>query len=211
MSTLADLYDPLTMPPALAKAHTELDRAVERCYRPAPFYSDRERVEFLFSLYEQISVPLVEGTKKKRSVNKIVKVKDNGPRRNGDRFPLTDSSEALSSSPTSKSAVDRILNAPKWFHKARERFENDAEDDAMDLVYDAVGEKCSSRQFPALEKEIETIVAIARHAPIPVLIGILTITIGRDDELPSRKALLKATAFRLSAVGEDPHSILKGL
>lgn len=55
LSTLADLYDPLTMPAPLAKAHAALDRAVDRCYRRAPFDSDRERVEHLFSLYEQLT------------------------------------------------------------------------------------------------------------------------------------------------------------
>ena len=58
-STLADLYDPLTMPPDLVKAHADLDRAVDRCYRAAPFTSDRQRVEFLFALYESITAPLL--------------------------------------------------------------------------------------------------------------------------------------------------------
>jgi hypothetical protein len=58
-ATLADLYDPLAMPPALSKAHAELDRSVEQCYRPEPFRSDRERVEFLFSLYEKLTAPLL--------------------------------------------------------------------------------------------------------------------------------------------------------
>jgi hypothetical protein len=31
---LADLYDPLMMPAPLLKAHQELDRSVDRCYRP---------------------------------------------------------------------------------------------------------------------------------------------------------------------------------
>ena len=57
--TLADLYDPLAMPPALAKAHAELDRAVEKCYRPEPFPSDRHRVEYLFALYEKLTAPLL--------------------------------------------------------------------------------------------------------------------------------------------------------
>jgi hypothetical protein len=35
MSTLADRYDPLTMPAVLSKAHAELDGALERCYRAA--------------------------------------------------------------------------------------------------------------------------------------------------------------------------------
>ena len=66
MSTLADLYDPLSMPPELVQAHAELDRAVEKCYRPEPFQSDRERVEYLFSLYEKITAPLLPVTKTKR-------------------------------------------------------------------------------------------------------------------------------------------------
>ena len=31
-SSLADLYDPLTMPPALLKAHQKLDAAVDKAY-----------------------------------------------------------------------------------------------------------------------------------------------------------------------------------
>jgi hypothetical protein len=65
-ATLADLYDPLAMPPELLKAHTDLDRAVEKCYRPEPFHSDRERVEFLFSLYEKLTAPLLPVTPKTR-------------------------------------------------------------------------------------------------------------------------------------------------
>gem|GEM_PF-1659937 len=65
-STLADLYDPLTMPAELHKAHQELDRAVDRCYRPEPFPSDRHRVEYLFALYEKITAPLVAAAKPKR-------------------------------------------------------------------------------------------------------------------------------------------------
>lgn len=58
-ASLAALYNPLTMPPALTKAHQELDRAVERCYRPKPFENDRQRVEYLFELYAQLSAPLL--------------------------------------------------------------------------------------------------------------------------------------------------------
>ena len=35
------------IPAPLLKAHQELDRAVDRCYRPDPFPSDRQRVEYL--------------------------------------------------------------------------------------------------------------------------------------------------------------------
>ena len=52
-SSLADLYDPLAMPPKLKKAHKELDRAVDKCYTKRTFKSDKERIEFLFGLYEE--------------------------------------------------------------------------------------------------------------------------------------------------------------
>jgi hypothetical protein len=74
LGTLADLYDPLSMPPALAKAHAELDRAVEKCYRSEPFDSDRQRVEFLFTLYEKLTAPLLPvtpKTKTRRSQNAV--------------------------------------------------------------------------------------------------------------------------------------------
>lgn len=64
LATLADLYDPNTMPRELVRAHAELDRSVEKCYRPEPFHSDRERVEFLFSLYERLTAPLLPVTPK---------------------------------------------------------------------------------------------------------------------------------------------------
>jgi len=53
--TLADLYDPLAMPKRLRDAHAKLDRAVDKCYRTAAFLSDRQRVEFLFALYERLA------------------------------------------------------------------------------------------------------------------------------------------------------------
>ncbi|MEI2725061.1 MAG: type IIL restriction-modification enzyme MmeI [Verrucomicrobiota bacterium] len=65
-ATLADLYDPLATPPALQKAHEELDRAVDKCYRPEPFTSERQRVEFLFARYEKLTAPLITATKPKR-------------------------------------------------------------------------------------------------------------------------------------------------
>jgi len=64
MSTLSDLYDPLAMPPELVQAHAELDRAVEKCYRPEPLHSDRDRVEYLFAFYEKLTAPLLSATPK---------------------------------------------------------------------------------------------------------------------------------------------------
>lgn len=54
-STFAELYDPLTMPDDLLKAHQKLDREVERAYRSAPFKDDSERISHLFQKYGEIS------------------------------------------------------------------------------------------------------------------------------------------------------------
>lgn len=54
-SPLADLYDPLTMPINLRQAHRQLDRAVERCYRPRPFAGEDERLEYLFARYTALT------------------------------------------------------------------------------------------------------------------------------------------------------------
>ena len=53
-SSLADLYDPLTMPKDLVKAHKTLDLAVDKLYRETPFKDDAERVSFLFEMYKEI-------------------------------------------------------------------------------------------------------------------------------------------------------------
>ncbi len=85
-SSLADLYDPLTMPPALVKAHQALDRAVDACYRTddssrnssrrgsrnfvkAAFTSDAQRVEFLFEHYQQLTslLPTEKKTAKRKT------------------------------------------------------------------------------------------------------------------------------------------------
>ncbi len=68
-SSLADLYDPLTMPSRLVKAHHELDKAVDLCYRPQNFITETLRIEFLFDLYNKYTQPLLKGeqkTKKKK-------------------------------------------------------------------------------------------------------------------------------------------------
>ncbi len=62
---LADLYDQEAMPLPLYKAHSALDRAVDRCYRTQPFTSERQRVEFLFALYEKLTAPLTAPSRKK--------------------------------------------------------------------------------------------------------------------------------------------------
>jgi hypothetical protein len=65
-SSLANLYDPLTMPHELIKAHTELDKAVDLAYRSQPFNTEANRMEFLFELYEKYTVGLFVKSKKKK-------------------------------------------------------------------------------------------------------------------------------------------------
>ena len=50
-ATLADLYNPDSMPANLRSAHRDLDRAVDRLYRKKPFGSDRERFQHLLTIY----------------------------------------------------------------------------------------------------------------------------------------------------------------
>lgn len=66
-SSLADLYNPLTMPPALVKAHNELDKAVDLTYRPQAFTTEANRMEFLFVLYEKYTVDLFTKEKSKKT------------------------------------------------------------------------------------------------------------------------------------------------
>jgi hypothetical protein len=57
-SSLADLYDPLTMPPDLVRVHHKLDAIVDAAYSKKNFSGDSDRVAFLFELYQQILSPL---------------------------------------------------------------------------------------------------------------------------------------------------------
>jgi hypothetical protein len=69
-SSLADLYDSLTMPPALIKAHNELDKAVDLAYRSQSFTTEAKRMEFLFELHEKYTADLFTKEKVKKVKNK---------------------------------------------------------------------------------------------------------------------------------------------
>jgi hypothetical protein len=53
-SSLAELYDPLTMPPELVKAHNNLDRAVMAAYGMKGMKSETEIVSLLMERYQQL-------------------------------------------------------------------------------------------------------------------------------------------------------------
>ncbi len=65
-SSLANLYDPITMPSALVKAHGALDKAVDAAYGKRSFTSEAERVAFLFEEYQKLAQPLMTDENKKR-------------------------------------------------------------------------------------------------------------------------------------------------
>ncbi len=76
-ASLADLYDPLTMPPVLLKAHQKLDAAVDaayvQCGGKKSYKNDAERVAFLFELYQRYTSLLpATTTKSKRKSRKII-------------------------------------------------------------------------------------------------------------------------------------------
>jgi hypothetical protein len=66
-SSLADLYNPLTMPPTLVKAHNELDKAVDAAYSKQNFSTEAKRMEFLFELYEKYTADLFAKEKPKKT------------------------------------------------------------------------------------------------------------------------------------------------
>lgn len=54
-ATIADLYEPETMPPDLRRAHDENDETLERIYIGRRFRNDTERLEKLFDLYTKMT------------------------------------------------------------------------------------------------------------------------------------------------------------
>ncbi len=81
-ASLADLYDPLTMPPALLRAHQKLDAAVDAAYvlcgGRKSYKSDAERVAFLFELYQRYTSLLPTAPAKGRRNRKIASVSTQG-------------------------------------------------------------------------------------------------------------------------------------
>ncbi|MGE6389077.1 type IIL restriction-modification enzyme MmeI [Psychrobacter pacificensis] len=67
--TLAELYDPDKMPDDLKQAHSTLDEAVDKLYRPQGFANTEERLAHLLARYEQ----LVEAEKQSKAKKKTQK------------------------------------------------------------------------------------------------------------------------------------------
>lgn len=71
--TMAQLYNPDTMPKGLLQAHQELDTAIEQCYRLQPFKNDTERLDYLFKQYEEMAKKDTLFAKQKKTRKKKVK------------------------------------------------------------------------------------------------------------------------------------------
>jgi hypothetical protein len=75
-ATLAVLYNPETMPPALVKVHQALDRAVDAAYVPdggkRKWASDAERVAFLFCRYRELTslLPAEESSSRRKGARR---------------------------------------------------------------------------------------------------------------------------------------------
>lgn len=66
-ASLADLYDPLTMPANLLKAHQQLDKAVDAAYDYKGANTDAARVAFLFERYQALTSLLPAMVKPKKT------------------------------------------------------------------------------------------------------------------------------------------------
>jgi hypothetical protein len=69
-ATIADLYDPDTMPEDLRQAHERNDEVLERIYIGRRFKNDTERLEKLFELYTKMTesvTPVRQGKAKARA------------------------------------------------------------------------------------------------------------------------------------------------
>jgi hypothetical protein len=199
LSTLADLYDPLTMPAALANAHADLDRAVEKCYRPEAFRGDRERVEFLFNLYADLTTPLLPlpVTRKRRGR------KEQGvePESN---YASDDESES----------AQKPSSLPKWYHDAfqpQPKQRGEIVTDSLDVIYDQLDDMLCAGKFVACNRFLAAVIREPEQRDLSVLIGILTITLGAARKLPNRAKLRELVHRRLVATGQNADAALKGL
>lgn len=71
--TLAELYDPDTMPHTLREAHADNDALVDSIYRKSGFASDEERLAALFKLYEKLTSALEAERADKKATKTITR------------------------------------------------------------------------------------------------------------------------------------------
>lgn len=203
-STLADLYDPLTMPAQLAKAHADLDRAVDRCYRDAPFRSDRERMEHLFALYETLTAPLLPiERKKKRGKRTCV----------GANLETTTTDEPAADE-TDEPEIhqfDAVVVDPPWYEDVLSKMQEGFIDDGTDRLADKLEELISSGNFEQCDADLGVVADREAQYPPDALISLLTFSRIAKSHLPNRARLREAVCRRLLALGKDADVILRRL
>lgn len=203
-STLADLYDPLTMPASLAKAHLELDRAVDRCYREAPFKTDRERVEHLFALYENLTAPLLPATAKKKPGRRM----DVATKQETVTVEEPSSDDGDETELTQTNAADEEL---PWYEDVLSKMQAGFSDDGTDRLADKLEEMISSGDFTHCDADLGIIADREADYPPDALISILTFSRTARNHLPNRVRVREAVQRRLVALGKDPETILRRL
>lgn len=203
-STLADLYDPLTMPATLAKAHVELDRAVDRCYRDTPFKSDRERVEHLFDLYEKLTSPLLPSIGKKKTAKR--KAESVTPESIAAEEPVAEEPEE-----SEMAQFHTILTNPPWYEDALIKIQEGFSDDGTDRLADKLEEMISAGKFAECDVDLGIIADREAEYPPDALISILTFSRTARTHLPNRERLREAVHRRLVALGKDADAILRRL
>lgn len=203
-STLSDLYDPLTMPASLAKAHLELDRTVDRCYRDAAFRTDRERVEHLFALYEKIAVPLLPVIAKKKP---------------GQRTGAVPKQETITGNEPTPEDLDEAETPPAsdvaaelpWYEDALSKMQAGFSEDGTDRLADQLEEMISAGDFGPCNADLAIIADREANYPLDALISILTFSRTARTHLPNRARLREAVERRLVALGKNPQAILRRL
>lgn len=203
-STLADLYDPLTMPVVLAKAHAELDRAVDRCYRDAPFKTDRERVEHLFALYEKLTSPRLPTIARKRTAKR--KDPSDEPVPAAVEEPVAE--EPVESE---KENLNTVAANPIWYEDALSKMQEGFSDDGTDRLADKLEEMISAGRFAECDNDLGIIADREAQYPPDALISILTFSRNARTYLPNRERLREAVRRRLVALGKNADVILRRL
>jgi hypothetical protein len=203
-STLADLYDPLTMPAPLAKAHTELDRAVDRCYRDTQFKSDRDRVEHLFNLFEKLtSPPPPEGAENSHEKQKLVAV--------GQADPTSEEKTSDEQDENASPEGNTILSNPPWYEDVLVKMNEGFIDDGTDRLADKLEEMISVGNFAQCDADLGIIADREAQYPPDALISLLTFSRAAKSQLPNRARLRDAVQRRLIALGKNPDVILRRL
>lgn len=188
-STLADLYDPIAMPSNLAQAHGILDQVVDRCYRKSKFENDRQRVEFLFQLYQEISAPLLPKISRAR------------PKR--ESKPVTQAK---------KSTIDSTERSPStWYVDAIVEMSAGLIMDGTEKIFEHLSDRIAKSEFKECERELAAVLRLKEHGALDALLTVLTVTQQAAEYLPSRQKLRDLVRARLISIGKNPDEVLVNL